>query len=168
MNNQTTQEKFAALKKTAKHVTTEDILQRGLEVLEATGLPLEDVAALARSVGLDIEDVVYTVGDHHGVPHRVPPVQLEANLVRLISEMHEVLVKRQASRLESLSQTERDLYDVASETEAFGASQLCLRTGIHNLNSRTKQCLSNLVKLELLKKVRGRKGYLRTPAKSGL
>jgi hypothetical protein len=53
MNNQTTQDKFAALKeKSQNHVTTEDILQRGLEVLDATGLPLEDVAALARSVGL--------------------------------------------------------------------------------------------------------------------
>lgn len=86
MNNQTTQEKFAALKKMAKHVTTEDILQRGLEVLEATGLPLEDVAALARSVGIDLEDVAYTVGDHHGVPHRVPPVQTELELRRTFSE----------------------------------------------------------------------------------
>lgn len=166
MNNQTIQEKFAALKKTAKHVTTEDILQRGLDVLEATGLPLDDVAALARSVGIDLEDVAYTVGSRQSIRHRPPPVEIEANLVRLISEMHEVVVKRQASRLASLSQAERDLYDVASETEAFGASELCLRTGIHDLNSRTKQCLSNLVKLELLRKIRGRKGYLRTPAKS--
>lgn len=165
MNNQTIQEKFAALKKTAKHVTAEEILQRGLEVLEATGLPLEDVAALARSVGLDIEEVVYTVGDHHGVPHRVPPVQIEANLVRLISEMHEVVVKRQASRLASLSRTERDLYDAADDEEAFNAESLCARTGIHYLNSTMKQCLSNLVKLGLLKKVGGRKGYLRTPTK---
>lgn len=87
MNNQTTQEQFAALKKKSKHyVTTEDILQRGIEVLEATGLPLEDVAALARSVGLDIEDVVYNVGDHHGVPHRVQPVQIETELRRNVTE----------------------------------------------------------------------------------
>ena len=64
MNNQTIQEKFAALKKKSRnHVTTEDILQRGIEVLEATGLPLEDVAALARSVGIDLEDVAYTEVD---------------------------------------------------------------------------------------------------------
>lgn len=164
MNNLTAKEKFAALKKTAKHVTTEEILQRGLEVLEATGLPLEDVAALARSVGIDLEDVAYTVGSRNSIPHRLPPVQIEANLVRLISEMHEVVVKRQASRLASLSQTERDLYEVASEFEAFGASDLCLRTGMHDLNSHTKQCLSNLVKLELLRK-EGRRGYLRMPTK---
>lgn len=165
MNNQTIKEKFAALKKTAKHVTTEEILQRGIEVLEATGLPLEDVAALARSVGLDLEDVVYTIGSGHSVPHRPQPVQIEANLVRLISEMHEVLVNRQASRLASLSRTERDLYDAADDEEAFNAEYLCARTGIHYLNSTTKQCLSNLVKLGLLKKAGGRKGYLRTPTK---
>ena len=164
MNNLTAKEKFAALKKISRHVTTEEILQRGLEVLEATGLPLEDVAALARSVGIDLEDVTYTVGSRHSIPHRPPPVEIEANLVRLISEMHEVVVKRQASRLASLSPTERDLYDAASEHEAFGAKDLCLRTGIHDLNSRTKQCLSNLVKLELLRK-EGQRGYLRTPTK---
>lgn len=164
MNNQTAQEKLAALKKLARKVTTEEVVQCGREVLEATCLPLEDVAALARSVGLDLEDVAYTVGSRHSIPHRVPPVQIEANLVRLISEMHEVVVKRQASRLSTLSQTERDLYDAASEHEAFGAKDLCLRTGIHYLNSRTKQCLSNLVKLELLRK-KGRQGYLRMPTK---
>lgn len=165
MNNLTAKEKFAALKKTAKHVTTEEILQRGLEVLEATGLPLEDVAALARSVGIDLEDVAYTVGSRNSIPHRLQTVEIEASLVRLISEMHEVVVKRQANRLSALSPTERDLYDAASEQEAFNAEVLCARTGIHFLNSATKQCLSNLVKLGLLKKVGGRKGYLRSPTK---
>lgn len=166
MNNQTIQEKFAALKKMSRnHVTTEEILQRGLEVLEATGLPLDDVAALARSVGIDLEDVAYTVGSRQSIPHRPPPVEIEANLVRLISEMHQVVVIRQTNRLASLSQTERDLYNAASEAEALGASELCRRTGIHDLNSRTKQCLSNLVKLELLTNT-GRKGYLRMPTKS--
>lgn len=164
MSNQTARDNFAALKKISRHVTTEEILQRGLEVLEATGLPLEDVAALARSVGIDLEDVAFTVGSRHSIPHRLPPVQIEANLVRLISEMHEVLVTRQASRLASLSRTERDLYDAASEHEAFGAKDLCVRTAIHDLNSRTKQCLSNLVKLELLRN-EGRRGYLRMPTK---
>ena len=166
MSNQTIQEKFAALKKMSRnHVTTEDILQRGLEVLEATGLPLEDLAALARSVGLDLEDVVYTFGSSRSVSYRPPPVQIEADLARLISEMHEVVVRRQASRLASLSRTERELYDAADDEEAFNAESLCARTGIHYLNSTMKQCLSNLVKLGLLKKVGGRKGYLRTPTK---
>ena len=165
MNKLTAKEKFAELKKNARRVTTEEILQRGFDVLEATGLPLEDVAALARSVCLDLEDVVYTIGSGHGIPYRPQPIQIEANFARLISEMHEVVVKRQANRLASLSQTERDLYNAASETEAYGACELCRRTGIHDLNSRTKQCLSNLVKLELLTNT-GRKGYLRMPTKS--
>lgn len=165
MNKLTAKEKFAALKKTARQVTTEEIFQRGLEVLEATGLPLEDVAALARSVGIDLEDVAYTVGSRNSIPHRLQAVEIEANLVRLISEMHEVVVKRQASRLASLSRTERDLYDAADDKEAFNAEVLCARTGIHFLNSTTKQCLSHLVKLGLLKKAGGRKGYLRTPTK---
>jgi DNA-binding IclR family transcriptional regulator len=75
------------------------------------------------------------------------------------------VVKRQASRLASLSPTERDLYDAADEQEPFNAEDLCARTGMHDLNSTTKQCLSHLVKLELLKKAGGRKGYLRTPTK---
>ena len=53
----------------------------------------------------------------------------------------------------------------ADDEEAFNAESLCARTGIHYLNSTMKQCLSNLVKLGLLKKVGGRKGYLRTPTK---
>jgi hypothetical protein len=134
--------------------------------LEATGLPLEDVAALARSVGIDLEDVAYTVGSRNSIRHRLQTVEIEANLVRLISEMHEVVVKRQANRLEALSPTERDLYDAASEQEAFNAEALCARTGIHYLNSATKQCLSNLVKLGLLKKVGGRKGYRRRRCKN--
>lgn len=166
MSNEKIQEKFAALKKTARRVTTEEVLQRGLEVLEATCLPLENVAALARNVGLDLDEVAYTIGSGTSGPHRPPPVQIEADVARLVAEIHDVVVMRQASRLASLSQTERDLYDVASETEAFGGSELCLRTGIHDLNSRTKQCLSNLVKLGLLRKAEGRRGYLRTPTRS--
>lgn len=165
MTNQTTREKFAGLKKNARRVTTEEILQRGLEALEATCLPLEDLATLARSVGLDLDDVAYTIGSGRSVPHRPPPVQIEVDLARLITEMHEVVVRRQASRLASLSRTERELFDAASEHQAFGGSELCNRTGIHDFNSRTKQCLSNLVKLGLLKKADGRQGYLRTPAK---
>lgn len=82
------------------------------------------------------------------------------------TEIHEVIVKQQASRLASLSLTERELYDAASEDEAFGGKDLCRRTRTHSLNSRTKQCLSTLVKLGLLRKAAGRRGYLRTPAKS--
>lgn len=165
MNNQTIQDKLAALKKISRYVTTEEMVQRGLEALEATGLPLEDVAALAQSVGLDLEDVACTIGGRHGVAHQHPPVQIEADLVRLISEMHEVVVKRQANRLAALSPTERDLYDAADEQQALKARDLCLRTGVHDLDARTKQCLSNLVKLGLLVKAGGRTGYLRTPTK---
>jgi hypothetical protein len=166
MNNLSIIDKLNAIKKLARYVTYDEELQRGLEILEATGLPLEDVASLARSVGLDLEDVAHTIGSGRSVPHRPSPVQIEADLARQISEIHEVVVERQAHRLASLSQTERDLYNAADEQEAFKAEVLCARTDIHYLNSNTKQCLSNLVKSGLLKKAGGRKGYLRTPTKS--
>jgi hypothetical protein len=106
-------------------------------------------------------------GDNSDPAHISPAApSVDSDVVRLVAEMHEVVVQRQANRLESLSQTERDLYDVADEQEALGARDLCLRTRLHDLNSHTKQCLSNLVKWGLLKKARGRKGYLRIPAKS--
>lgn len=166
MKHLTGDELFAAVRKTATRVTKEEILHRGLDALEATGLPLEGVASLARSVGLELEDIAYSFGSSHSVPHRVPPVEIEADVVRKLTEIHEVIVKQAASRLALLSQTERELYDAASEYEPFGGSELCRRTRTHDLNSRTKQCLANLVKLGLLRKASGRKGYLRTPAKS--
>jgi hypothetical protein len=95
----------------------------------------------------------------------VDPEQFTAS-ARLDAEIHELVVKRQADRLASLTPTERDLYDAADEQEALSGCELCNRTEIHDLNSRTKQCLSNLVKLGLLRKAPGRKGYLRTPTKS--
>ena len=80
-------------------------------------------------------------------------------------ELHEVVVKRSATRLAYLSETERELYDAADEKEPLSASKLCQRIGV-DLNAGTKTSLSTLVKLGLLLKAGGRKGYLRLPTKS--
>ena len=97
MKNLTVDEKLAALKKTARRVTKEEALHRGLDALEATGLPLEGVASLARSVGLDLEDIANSFGSSHSIPHRVPPVEIEADVVRKLQDA--------VSRIEARIQT---------------------------------------------------------------
>lgn len=135
------------------------------EATEATSLTsLRDALARLES-WLRVSQVRVTDGQlPTSSPHATSPTA-DANVARLIAEMHEVVVQRQATLLASLGPTERDLYDAADEQQPYGAFDLCLRTKLHDLNSRTKECLSNLVKLGLLRKVRGRKGYLRVPIK---
>jgi hypothetical protein len=164
MNKESTLDKLNKLKKLGRVVTTAEIIRRGLKVLEKTGLPSEDVEDLAHRYGLELDDIAYTVASPFSFRCEPAPVQVKADVVQLITEIHEVVVKQLEYRLALLSQIERDLYEVADEQRSFRGKELCLRTGIHDLDSRTKQCLSNLVKLGLLTKVIG--GYLKTPAKS--
>lgn len=83
-----------------------------------------------------------------------------------IANIHEVVVERQQEKLACLSQTEHELYDAADEKLPLSAIEICERTKTIYLDSRSKGCLSNLVKFGLLRKVKGRGGYLRVPVKS--
>jgi len=162
----TAAEKLHVLKQHARKITYEEIIQAGMDALDRTGLDIQDLDRLARKSGLELEDVAYSLGSSHGRRHVYYPVHLDSDAVRLIVELHEVIVKRQAHRLSSLSEMERDLYYAADELEPFSARDLCLRTRTHDLDARSKQCLSNLVKMGLLTKAGGRRGYVRTPTKS--
>lgn len=62
MTNEKPESKLAQLKKSARRVTTQETIEAGLEVLEATGLPIEEVEQLARREGFELEDVAYTLG----------------------------------------------------------------------------------------------------------
>jgi hypothetical protein len=83
-----------------------------------------------------------------------------------IANIHEVIVERQQGKLACLTQTERELYEATDEQFPMGATEICERTKTIYLDSRSKGCLSNLVKFGLLRKVKGRRGYLRVPVKS--
>ena len=160
MDRPTSADLLARLKRRVRRISIQEQIEAGLASLAATGIPIDELESLARSNGLELDDIALAVPTSS-----FRQAQNESDLPRMVAEIHEVIVQRQANRLASLSETERDLYEAASEDEPFGASELCHRTRIHDLDSRTKQCLSNLVKLGLLKKIRGRNGYLRTPTK---
>ena len=67
-------------------------------------------------------------------------------------------VRRFKRQVDALSQNERELYEEASTTQPIRGEVLAVHAG-HEYDGQIKGCLSLLVKLGLLKKVRG--GYLR-------
>lgn len=81
----------------------------------------------------------------------------------LVCELHRTLVASPLERLESLTPMERDLYVAALEDKPMGAVELCQRTRIHDLDSRAKGALANLVKCGLLRKIRAKNGYVKAP-----
>lgn len=76
-----TNPKLEALKKSARRVTTQETIEAGLEVLEATGLPLEEVEHLARREGFELEDVAFTLGRSHSRVQVHCPVGIELTSV---------------------------------------------------------------------------------------
>lgn len=98
-----------------------------------------------------------------GYRREQPSGELLADIYQMVRDVHTATVEGPQQRLARLSPMERDLLEAASANDPSSAAEICARTKIHHLDSRTKQCLSNLVKFGLLIKVPGRRGYLRAP-----
>lgn len=95
--------------------------------------------------------------------------QMLVSLHSMVADMHREndFERREfARKVASLTETERELYNAADEDTPMSAEEICKRTTATQFDSWAKTCLSNLTKLGLLKKIKGKKGYLRVPPKS--
>ena len=94
----------------------------------------------------------------HDTKHEETMAQGE-EILQLLREVHQEVCGNSVERLNLLSQVQHELYQAASKTPAK-ANELCSKSG-HSLSGHTRECLSVLVKLGLLKHIH-REGYVRT------
>lgn len=89
--------------------------------------------------------------------------RLLENMNERLLEIHHTTVQGPKQRLATLSQKQRDLYEVASEETLMMGAELCELTGLHDYDSNARTALSNLHKCGLFRKIKGRHGYLKVP-----
>lgn len=163
MNMQTETTALDRIKRIARRISREERRSSALQMFDGLGLDEDDVAHMAESVGLEADDLL--------LMSTTSVVQAERQIVdgqttaqvteihELLREVHREVCGNSVERLNLLSQTQHELYQATSKTPEK-ANELCIKAG-HSLSGHTRECLSVLVKLGLLKHIH-REGYVRT------
>lgn len=166
--------KLERLKKVSRKITQTEHMECNLQMFEQLGLNIDDLRQMAESVGLKTEDLLL-LNTHVSVRSEKPSscsvddfnwpddtiADISENLRKLRSEVHDVIRKLSlVNPLGILSPLERELYDATDIHKALQGKAIAAKIK-HSCDSSTRTAISTLVKMRLLKKVRG--GYIRQP-----
>jgi len=118
------------LRRISQKVTTDELVERGFAALEATGLNGDEIERIARSVGLDGEDMALSVAS--ALPTRTSSRNsshlgdgaIRAQLAAMDGKLDEIrhsLVEQRANQLE------KEWYTIAEAADATGFTPYTLR-----------------------------------------
>ena len=126
----TTSQKLERIRKVARRLTTEELIEQGFAALEAAGLDRERVEDIARDLGLEGDDMALSVASarpcHHASDDsgRHDHSGLRATLAAIdgkIEEMRHTLLEQRTSQLD------KEWYTIAETSAATGFKPFTLR-----------------------------------------
>jgi hypothetical protein len=126
----TTEEKPRDLKKLARRVTTGEMIERGFSAFESAGLDREQVEDIAQDVGLEGEDMAFSVatapscrGSHeHSRSQQEPPAETMLSAIDLkIDEIRQLVLEQRDSSLR------KDWYSVTEVARLTGYQPYTIR-----------------------------------------